>query len=135
MGTYGTLSGINLKSLKEAFSGSEEVLGQMLTLFEGQARERLAQLESSLGAWDTAAARGVLHSLVNICGAVRAYSMSEQAKAVGEAIKRDDRAGALRCAEALQREGVYVLTQVGLLLEAAKSAPQNIWDARWPDQG
>ena len=133
MGSRGTLSGINLTSLKDAFSGSEEILGQMLTLFDGQARERLAQLEASLNIWDPAGARGVLHSLVNICGAVRAYGMSEHAKAVGEAVKREDRAAAQRYAEVLQREGELVLTQVGMLLDAAQSAPENIWNARWPD--
>lgn len=126
--------GINLAGLREAFSGSEEILVQMLGLFEGQARERLGQLSASLSSGDDEAARSVLHSLVNICGAVRAYGMSEQAKAVGEAIKRGDRDAALANAEALKREGAYVLAQVERLLKAAEADPAGLWSASMPDR-
>jgi len=117
----------------DAFSGSEDVLVQMLGLFQVQAAERMAQLHAHLAAWDEMGARTVLHSLVNISGAVRAYAMSELAKGVGEAVKREDRVQALARAEALGRECSGVLEQVQAMLDAAKARPQDIWNAVLPD--
>ena len=127
MSAHAVVTGINVAGLKEAFSGSEEILVQMLGLFEDQARERLAQLAGSLAVWDAEAVRGVLHSLVTICGAVRAYGMSELAKAVGEAVKRGDRDQAFLSVEGLQREGALVLAQVSLMLKAAERDPKSLW--------
>lgn len=121
------VSGINLANLEEAFEGSEDVLVQMLGLFLDQAAERLSQLERYLAAGDDAGARTVLHSLVNISGAVRAYSLSEHAKTMGEAIKRDDRDAVSAVARELFSEGKLVLTQTGALLEAARMNPQDMW--------
>lgn len=128
-------SGINLASLQEAFAGSEDVLAQMLGLFQVQAVERMAQLNAHLGAWDSSGARTALHSLVNISGAVRAYAMSELAKAVGDAVKRDDREQALAAARALGREAETVLAQVKLMLEAGRENPQHMWGAPLPGLG
>lgn len=128
-------AGINLASLQEAFVGSEDVLAQMLGLFQVQAVERVAQLNAHLGAWDTMGARTALHSLVNISGAVRAYAMSELAKAVGDAVKRDDREQALAAARALSREAANVLVQVKALLDAAQPNPQDMWNADLPGLG
>lgn len=125
-------SGISLSGLHEAFSGSEDVLVQMLGLFQVQAVERMAQLNAHLAAWDVMAARTALHSLVNISGAVRAYAMSDLAKAVGEAVKRDDRGQALAVADALGQECSNVLEQVQIMLEASQAGPQDIWLAVLP---
>jgi len=125
-------SGINLAGLLDAFSGSEDVLVQMLGLFQVQAAERMAQLHAHLAAWDVMGARTALHSLVNISGAVRAFSMSELAKELGEAVKRDDRAQALATAEILGQECSGVLGQVQAMLDAAKVRPQDIWNTALP---
>ncbi|GAB6125935.1 hypothetical protein [Humidesulfovibrio idahonensis] len=120
-------TGINLSSLEEAFAGSEDVLSQMLALFQVQAAERVQQLSTHLADWDELGARTVLHSLVNIAGAVRAYGMSDLAKSVGDAVKRGDRAKAQAIARCLVRESVFVLAQVRLLLEAAQQGPRELW--------
>jgi HPt (histidine-containing phosphotransfer) domain-containing protein len=120
-------SGISLSGLHEAFFGSEDVLVQMLGLFQVQAVERMAQLSAHLAAWDVMGARTALHSLVNISGAVRAYAMSDLAKAVGEAVKREDREQALAAAEVLGRECRAVLGQVQAMLDASQVRPQDIW--------
>lgn len=125
-------SGISLAGLLDAFSGSEDVLVQMLGLFQVQAAERMAQLHAHLAAWDVMGARTALHSLVNISGAVRAYGMSELAKDVGEAVKRDDRAQALSRAEVLGQECSGVLAQVQAMLHAARARPQDIWNTAMP---
>lgn len=125
-------SGISLASLHEAFADSEDVLVQMLELFQVQVVERVAQLDAHLAAWDTGAARTALHSVVNISGAVRAYGMSDLAKRVGEAVKRDDREQALALARALGRECSGVLGQVQAMLAAAKANPTHIWRAVLP---
>lgn len=127
-----TPSGISLASLHEAFAESEDVLVQMLELFHVQVVERMAQLDAHLAAWDTGGARVALHSLVNISGAVRAYGMSELAKRVGEAVKRDDREQALALARALGLECSGVLGQVQAMLAAAKANPVHIWQAVLP---
>lgn len=127
-----TPSGISLASLHEAFVDSEDVLVQMLELFRVQVVERMAQLNEHLAAWDTGGARVALHSLVNISGAVRAYGMSELAKRVGEAVKRDDREQALALAQTLDRECSGVLGQVLAMLAAAKADPAHIWQALLP---
>ena len=129
------VSGISLANLREAFEGSEDVLEQMLGLFLVQAQERLEQLDAHLAAWDAMAARTVLHSLVNIAGAVRAYAMSDLAKSVGEAVKREDRAQALAFARALSREAETVLSQARVLVEAAKGGPAAMWRASLPGLG
>lgn len=126
------MSGINLVNLQEAFVGSEDVLVQMLALFQVQARERLQQLGEHLAHWDELAARPVLHSLVNIAGAVRAFGMSDLAKTVGEAIKRGDKATARSAGQSLNREGELVLAQVEVLLAAAKGHPESIWSVALP---
>jgi HPt (histidine-containing phosphotransfer) domain-containing protein len=121
-------SGINLVSLQEAFDGSEEVLAQMLGLFQVQAVERMGQLNAHLAAWDTTCARTALHSLINISGAVRAYAMSELAKAVGEAVKREDRELAQTTARVLGQETERVLAMVKAMLDAARQNPLEIWN-------
>lgn len=127
-----TPSGISLANLHEAFADSEDVLVQMLELFQVQVVERVAQLDAYLAAWDTAGARIALHSLVNISGAVRAYGMGELAKRVGEAVKHDDRTQALALAQTLGRECSGVLGQVRAMLAAAKVNPAHIWQAVLP---
>lgn len=127
-----TPSGISLATLHEAFAESEDVLVQMLELFQVQVVERLAQLDAHLAAWDTEAARTALHSVVNISGAVRAYGMSDLAKRVGEAVKSGDRELALSLAKVLGRECVGVLGQVRVMLAAAKDNPERIWGAVLP---
>jgi len=122
-----TLVGINLANLEEAFGGSEDVLVQMLTLFQAQAPERVQQLSANLGVWDEMAARTVLHSLVNIAGAVRAYGLSDLAKAVGDAVKSGDRTRANDQAQLLVKESIFVLAQVRQLLEAAQADLENMW--------
>jgi len=133
MGSTGALTGITLASLQDAFSGSEDILQQMLVLFETQARERMAQLRTSLAAWDVMAARECLHSLVNISGAVHAYGMSEQTKAVGEAVKHDDRLMADQLFEALGREADLVLRQTSVLLAALAKDLPSVWNVALPD--
>lgn len=128
----GTVSGINVANLEEAFAGSEDVLAQMLTLFLTQARERIQQLAGNLADMDEAAARTMLHSLVNISGAVRAYAMSELAKAVGEAVKRQDWNLVQSLARVLERETALVLAQAQVLLDAAQPDPKAMWTARLP---
>jgi|GEM_PF-908116 Hpt domain. len=122
-------TGINMASLEEAFSGSEDVLVQMLSLFQTQAAERVGQLGAHLSVWDEMAARTVLHSLVNIAGAVRAYGLSDLSKAVGDAVKRGDKSKAQSLARCLVRESVLVLAQVKQLLEAAGASPESLWTA------
>ncbi|MBI5519636.1 MAG: Hpt domain-containing protein [Desulfovibrio sp.] len=129
------VSGIDLTSLHEAFEGSEDVLEQMLGLFLVQAAERMAQLDAHLAAWDVMAARAVLHSLINISGAVRAYAMSDLTKSVGDAVKREDRSQALAAARALGREAETVLAQARVLVQAAKAGPAAIWSAALPGLG
>lgn len=126
------VSGINLTSLQEAFAGSEDVLAQMLALFQVQAAERMGQLGTHLGAWDAEAARTVLHSLVNISGAVRAYGMSELAKTVGDAVRGGDQAKALAVAAELEREVGRVQAQVQVLLDAARFEPKGMWGVTLP---
>lgn len=133
MGSTGALTGITLASLQDAFSGSEDILQQMLALFETQARERMAQLRASLAAWDVMAARTCMHSLVNISGAVHAYGMSEQTKALGEAVKRDDRLMADQLLEALSREAELVLRQTSALLAALARDLPSVWSVALPD--
>lgn len=126
------VSGINLANLQEAFQGSEDVLTQMLALFQVQAAERVEQLKTHLGGWDTDSARTVLHSLVNISGAVRAYGMSELAKSLGDAVKAENRELARSVALELEREVDHVQAQVGALLDAARPEPKGMWSALFP---
>jgi HPt (histidine-containing phosphotransfer) domain-containing protein len=133
MSAAGVLSGINLISLKDAFSGSEDILNQMLTLFDVQARERMSQLKAALGDWEVAAARQCMHSLVNISGAVHAYGMSEQTKALGDAVKADNRGMAGELLLALEREADLVLRQTKVLLAILAVAPGSVWDVDLPD--
>ncbi|MDO9631284.1 MAG: hypothetical protein Q7I92_05230 [Humidesulfovibrio sp.] len=105
----------------------------MLVLFETQARERMAQLRTSLATWDVMAARQCMHSLVNISGAVHAYGMSEQTKALGEAVKQDDRLMADQLFEALGREAELVLRQTSALLVALAKDLPSIWNVALPD--
>ena len=53
----GAGTGIDLVSLQDAFAGSEDILAQMLGLFDVQARERMAQLTAALAAWEVVGAR------------------------------------------------------------------------------
>lgn len=124
-----TGGGINMGSLREAFEGSEDVLVQMLGLFKTQAAERIAMLRLHMDAADDAATRVVLHSLVNIAGAVRAYGMSELARQMGEAIKRGDRPQAVSTGALLEEETAAVLAQVGGLLNAGRASAANLWNA------
>lgn len=133
MSIFGSMAGINLVSLQDAFSGSEDILTQMLALFDAQARERMAQLKAALAEWDVAAARQYLHSLVNISGAVHAYAMSELAKALTEAVKNDDRSMAELLFQALDREADLVLRQTGLLLAALAKDHASAWEAVLPE--
>jgi hypothetical protein len=121
--------GINLTSLEEAFSGNEDVLTQMLSLFQVQAAERVQQFEVYLTAWDEMSMRTVLHSLVNIAGAVRAFGLSDLAKALGDAVKHGDRDKAQALTRSLVRESAYVLSQVKVLLAAAQMSPGKLWTA------
>jgi len=133
MSAAGSKTGINLVSLEDAFAGSEDILTQMLGLFETQARERMAQLTAALEAWDVMAARQCLHSLVNISGAVHAYGMSELTQALGDAVKLDQRAMAEMQLQALAREADLVLRQVGVLLGILGRDPASVWGAILPD--
>lgn len=127
MADDGTGPGIDLAGLEEGFAGSEDVLAQMLALFVEQATERVALLEDLLARWDQTGARTLLHSLVNISGAVRAYAMSEHAKAVGEAVKADHREAALSRALLLRAEADAVIGQARALLAAAGENPADMW--------
>lgn len=133
MSAAGALTGINLVTLQDAFAGSEDILAQMFGLFEIQVRERMAQLRVALAAWDVMAARQCLHSLVNISGAVHAYGMSEQTKALGEAVKHDDREMAGQLLQALGREADLVLRQTSVLIAALAKDPASVWSAVLPD--
>lgn len=124
--------GISLSGLREAFYGSEDILRQMLTLFEAQAGERLGQLEAHLAAGDDVQARVALHSLVNICGAVRAFGMSERAKALSATLKEGDLAAARRDSRELLSEGDLVLRQARLLLAASAGDPAGLWSVALP---
>jgi HPt (histidine-containing phosphotransfer) domain-containing protein len=130
MGTQA--QGISLAGLRDAFSGSEDILRQMLTLFVAQAGERLAQLSEHLADGDVAQARVSLHSLVNICGAIRAFGMSDRAKALGMALKSDDLDEARRGSVELLHEGDLVLRQARLLLDASAADPTGLWRAVLP---
>lgn len=125
-------SGIDMTNLQEAFLGSEDVLVQMLTLFQVQSQERMEQLTRHLQAWEPEAARAVLHSLVNISGAVRAYGMSDLSKAVGDAIKRDEPDMARALGKALALEAALAQRQTQALLEAGGVDPVRIWTAQLP---
>ena len=114
----GAGTGIDLVSLQDAFAGSEDILAQMLGLFDVQARERMAQLTAALAAWEVVGARQCLHSLVNIAGAVHAYGMSERTKHLGDAVKQDDRNQAAPLRETRSREAELVLRQPGVRLSA-----------------
>lgn len=133
MSVGSVLTGINMVSLQDAFAGNEDILAQMLGLFEPQARERMEQLGSHLAAWDVMAVRQCLHSLVNISGAVHAYVMSEQAKALGDAVKRDDRGVAVLLLEALRREAELVLRQARALIAALALEPSSVWSVELPE--
>jgi len=133
MAAAGVLTGINIVTLQDAFAGSEDILAQMLGLFEIQARERMAQLKTALAVWDVMAARQCLHSLVNISGAVHAYGMSEQTKALGDAVKHDERGMAAILLQALGREADLVLRQTGVLLAALARDPASVWSVVLPD--
>jgi HPt (histidine-containing phosphotransfer) domain-containing protein len=132
MGAAVSLTGINLISLQDAFSGSEDILAQMLGLFEAQARERMAQLKVALATGDEQAARQYIHSLVNISGAVHAYVMSEQAKALGDAVKNDDRVMADQLLQALSREADLVLRQTAVLIAALARDLASVWESVLP---
>jgi HPt (histidine-containing phosphotransfer) domain-containing protein len=124
--------GISLSGLRDAFFGSEDILRQMLTLFAVQAVERLAQLDAHLAAGDVAQARVALHSLVNICGAVRAFGMSDRAKAVGVALKDGRLDAAREEGRELLREGELVLRQARMLLAASAADPAGLWSVSLP---
>lgn len=133
MSAAGSKTGIDLVSLQDGFSGSEDILAQMLGLFETQARERMVQLTAALEAWDVMAARQCLHSLVNISGAVHAYGMSELTKTLGDAVKLDQRAVAETQLQALRRETDLVLRQVSVLLGILALDPASVWGAILPE--
>jgi HPt (histidine-containing phosphotransfer) domain-containing protein len=120
-------AGIDLLSLQDAFAGSEDILAQMLGLFETQARERMAQLKAALAAWDVMAMRQCLHSLVNISGAVHAYGMSEKTSALGDAVKHDERVLAGQRLQALESEAGLVLRQTAVLLSVLAKDPASVW--------
>ncbi|PKN07346.1 MAG: hypothetical protein CVU73_11265 [Deltaproteobacteria bacterium HGW-Deltaproteobacteria-8] len=129
----GALTGIKLLSLQDSFAGSEEILAQMLGLFETQARERMAQLRAALAVWDVTAARQCLHSLVNISGAVHAYGMSELTKALGEAVKHEDRALAAQLLQTLGNEADLVLRQAVILISVLAKDSASVWGVVLPD--
>jgi len=127
-----TAPGISLSGLREAFFGSEDILRQMLTLFAAQAGERLGQLQTHLAAGDVAQARVALHSLVNICGAVRAFGMSDRAKELGVSLRAGDLEGARLGSLELLREGELVLRQARMLLAASAANPAGLWSVSLP---
>ena len=126
------VGGMNLAALAEGFVGSEDVLAQMLGLFETQARERVAELDAALAAGDSAAGRKTLHSLVNIAGAVRAYALADLAKRAGEALRAEDLPAAREVAVALGQEAVLVLRQTSHLLALHRQSPALIWNSPLP---
>jgi hypothetical protein len=130
MDSLRTLSGVNIDALAEAFTQSEDVLSQMLTLFLLQVPERLAEIDSGLNS-DHEIARKALHSMVNIAGAIRAYGLAELAKHVGESLKLGDEALARSQAEDLRREAAYVQVQVRGMLEALAVEPKHLWLTRF----
>lgn len=126
------VSGMNLAALAEGFSGSEDVLAQMLGLFQTQARERLNELDAALERGDAESGRKTLHSLVNISGAVRAYVLADLAKRTGEALRGEDLAQARELAKALRQESVLVLRQAAHLLLLYSQGPTALWSAPLP---
>lgn len=130
MDTLRNLVGVNLDALAEAFTQSEDVLSQMLTLFLLQIPERLAEMDSGLRA-SPEDARKALHSMVNIAGAIRAYGLADLAKAVGESLKRGEDELARSRAEDLRREAAYVQVQVRGMLDALTVEPKSLWLTRF----
>lgn len=124
--------GMNLAALAEGFAGSEDVLAQMLGLFQTQARERVAELDAALAAGDAAAGRKTLHSLVNIAGAVRAYTLADLAKRAGEALRAEDLPSARAVAVDLGQEAELVLRQAAHLLHLSRQAPEALWTTPLP---
>lgn len=124
--------GMNLPALAEGFVGSEDVLAQMLGLFETQARERLAELDAALAAGDAAAGRKMLHSLVNIAGAVRAYVLADLARRAGEALRGEDVTAARKVAVGLRAEAALVLRQTAYLLTLYRQSPDALWNSPLP---
>ena len=70
---------------------------------------------------------------MNISRAVHAYGMSEQAKALGDVVKNDDRDMAGQLIEAFGREADLVLRRTGVLLAALAKDPASVWNAVLPD--
>jgi len=130
MDTLRNLVGVNLDALAEAFTQSEDVLSQMLTLFLLQIPERLAEMDSGLRK-SPEEARKALHSMVNIAGAIRAYGLADLAKAVGESLKRGEDELARSRAEDLRREAAYVQVQVRGMLDALTVEPKSLWLTRF----
>lgn len=126
------VSGLDLAALAEGFAGSEDVLVQMLGLFETQARQRLDELAQALAQADAETGRKILHSLVNIAGAVRAFALAELARRAGDALRGDDVAAAGLVAVDLEREAALVLRQVGHLLALGVQNPVALWSATLP---
>ena len=124
--------GMNLPALAEGFVGSEDVLAQMLGLFETQARERLAELDAALASGDAEAGRKTLHSLVNIAGAVRAYVLADLARRAGEALRGDDLPTARELAVGLRAEAALVLRQSACLLALYRQSPAALWSSPLP---
>lgn len=124
--------GMNLPALAEGFVGSEDVLAQMLGLFETQARERLAELDAALASDDAAAGRKTLHSLVNIAGAVRAYVLADLARRAGEALRGEDVTAARKVAVGLRAEAALVLRQAACLLTLYRQSPDALWNSPLP---
>lgn len=126
------LPGMNLAALAEGFAGSEDVLAQMLGLFEGQARQRLAELDEALAGGDTATGRKTLHSMVNIAGAVRAFTLADLARRMGEALRSEDITAARVLAATLHAEAALVLRQVAHLLALHSADPAALWTTALP---
>lgn len=124
--------GMSLPALAEGFSGSEDVLAQMLALFETQARDRIVELDAALAVGDAASGRKTLHSVVNIAGAVRAYALAELARRAGEALRAEDIPSARKLADSLRAEAELVLRQTAHLLEQYRLAPATLWSTRLP---
>ena len=124
--------GMNLAALAEGFVGSEDVLAQMLGLFETQARERLAELDAALASGDAESGRKTLHSLVNIAGAVRAYALADLARRAGEALRGEDLPTAREVAEGLREEAGLVLRQSAYLLALYRQSPASLWSSPLP---
>ncbi len=124
--------GMNLAALAEGFVGSEDVLAQMLGLFETQARERLAELDAALASGDAESGRKTLHSLVNIAGAVRAYALADLARRAGEALRGEDLPTAREVAVGLREEAGLVLRQSAYLLALYRQSPASLWSSPLP---